>query len=41
MKEVIRLLSSAAAVIGSAVVVIALWPSSLSLVHQALERLVH
>jgi len=41
VKEIIRLLSSAAAVIGSAVAVVVLWPSSLSLVHQALERLVH
>ncbi len=41
VKEVVRLLSGAAALAVSAVAVITLWPSSLSLVHQALERLVH
>jgi len=41
MKEVIRLLSGAGALVASAVAVVTLWPGSLSLVHQALERLVH
>ncbi len=40
VKEVIRLLSSAAALAASAIAVVTLWPSSLSVVHQALERLV-
>jgi Zn-dependent protease with chaperone function len=40
VKEVVRLLGSAAALALSAVAVITMWPSSLSLVHQALERLV-
>jgi Zn-dependent protease with chaperone function len=34
-------LTSAGALIGTAVVIVLLWPGSLSLVHQALERLVH
>ena len=41
VKEVVRLLGSASALIATAVGVITLWPGSLSLVHQALERLVH
>jgi len=41
VKEVVRLLGSAAALALSAIAVITVWPSSLSLVHQALERLVH
>jgi hypothetical protein len=39
VKEVVRFLAGASALIGSAVAVIAIWPGSLSLVHQALERL--
>ena len=41
VKEVVRLLSGAAGLVASAVAVAILWPSSLSLVHQALEHLVH
>ena len=41
VKEVVRLLGSAAALALSAIAVITVWPGSLSLVHQALERLVH
>jgi hypothetical protein len=41
VKEVVRLLGGASALIGSSVAVIVIWPGSLSLVHQALERLVH
>ncbi len=41
VKELIPVLTSAGALIVSAVAVVVLWPNSLSLVHQALERLVH
>ena len=41
VKVVVRLLSGAAGLVASAVAVAILWPSSLSLVHQALEHLVH
>lgn len=40
VKEVIRLLGSAGVLVAAAVAVITLWPGSLTLVHQALERLV-
>jgi Zn-dependent protease with chaperone function len=40
VKEVVRLLSGVVALAASAAAVITLWPSSLSLVHQALEHLV-
>ncbi len=41
VKELITLMASATALTASAVAVASLWPGSLSLVHQALERLVH
>ncbi len=41
VREVIHLLTSASALIASAVAVMVLWPSSLAMVHQALERLIH
>jgi len=41
VKEIVRLLTGAGALVASAVAVVLLWPSSLSIVHQALERLVH
>ncbi|HTV64184.1 MAG TPA: M56 family metallopeptidase [Bryocella sp.] len=41
VKEVIRLVGSAGALVASAIAVVAVWPSSLSAVHQALEHLVH
>ncbi len=41
VRELVSLLSSVGALIGSAVVVLLAWPSSLSLVHEALERLIH
>ncbi len=41
VKDVVRLLGSASALVAAAIGVITLWPGSLSLVHQALERLVH
>ncbi len=41
VKEVVRLLGSAGALVAASVAVVMLWPGSLSLVHQALERLVH
>ena len=41
VKEVIALLTGASALIASAVAVVSLWPGSLSVVHQALEQLVH
>jgi len=40
VKEVVRLLSGVVALAASAAAVVTLWPSSLSLVHQALEHLV-
>ena len=40
VKEVVRLLGGAVTLAASAAAVVTLWPSSLSLVHQALERLV-
>ena len=40
VKEVVRLLGGAAGVVVSAVAIATLWPSSLSIVHQALEHLV-
>lgn len=39
--EIVALLSSVTALSGSAVAVMIIWPGSLSLVHQALEHLVH
>jgi beta-lactamase regulating signal transducer with metallopeptidase domain len=39
-KQVIRLVSGAAALIGSSLAIVVLWPASLSLVHRALEQLV-
>lgn len=41
VREVVAFLGSAAALAGSAVAVMLIWPGSLSLVHQALEHLVH
>ncbi len=41
VKEVIALLSGITALVASAVAVQTLWPGSLSVVHQALEQLVH
>ena len=41
VREFIPLLTGIGALITSAVAVVALWPSSLSMVHQALEQLVH
>lgn len=41
VREVVAFLSSVTALSGSAVAVMVIWPGSLSLVHQALERLVH
>jgi len=41
VRELIPLLSSLTALVTSAVAVMIIWPSSLALVHQALERLVH
>jgi hypothetical protein len=41
VREVVALLAGTSALAGSAVAVMAIWPGSLSLVHQALERLVH
>lgn len=40
VREVIALMSSLTALIGSAVAVMLIWPGSLTLVHQALEQLV-
>ncbi len=40
-KEVVRLLGTAGALVATAAAVVTFWPGSLSLVHQALERLVH
>jgi Zn-dependent protease with chaperone function len=41
VREVVAILTSASALAASAVAVMTIWPGSLSLVHQALERLVH
>jgi beta-lactamase regulating signal transducer with metallopeptidase domain len=41
VREVVAFLSSVVALTGSAVAVMVIWPGSLSLVHQALEHLVH
>jgi hypothetical protein len=41
VKELVPLLTGAGALIGSAVAVMMIWPASLSLVHQALEQLIH
>lgn len=41
VREVVAILGSASALAASAVAVLTIWPGSLSLVHQALERLVH
>ena len=41
VREVVAFLSSVTALTGSAVAVMIIWPGSLSLVHQALEHLVH
>jgi hypothetical protein len=41
VREVVAILASASALAASAVAVLTIWPGSLSLVHQALERLVH
>jgi len=41
VKEIVSVLTSACALLASAVTVVLVWPNSLSLVHQALERLVH
>ena len=40
VKEVVRLLGGTAGLVASAVAIATLWPSSLSMVHQALEHLV-
>jgi hypothetical protein len=40
VKELVRLMAGAAGLIASAVAVIAIWPGSLTIVHQALEQLV-
>jgi Zn-dependent protease with chaperone function len=41
VKEVVHLLTSMTALVGSAIAVMVIWPGSLALVHRALERLVH
>jgi hypothetical protein len=41
VREVVSILTSVGALAGSAVAVLLLWPSSLSLVHRALEQLIH
>ncbi len=41
VRELVSLLTGAGALIASAMAIMMLWPDSLSLVHQALERLVH
>jgi hypothetical protein len=41
VREVVAFLGSVTALTGSAVAVMVIWPGSLSLVHQALEHLVH
>ncbi len=41
VKEVVRLLGGAAGLAASAAAIATLWPGSLSMVHQALEHLVH
>lgn len=41
VKAMIPLLTGIAALMGTAVVTVSLWPGSLALVHQALEKLVH
>ena len=40
VREILSVVTSAGALIASAVAIVVLWPNSLSLVHQALERLV-
>jgi hypothetical protein len=41
VRELVPLLSSAGALAALAIAVMTLWPGSLSVVHQALEQLVH
>jgi Zn-dependent protease with chaperone function len=41
VREVVAFLSSVTALAGAAAVIMVVWPGSLSLVHQALEHLVH
>ena len=41
VKELVSLLAGAGGLVASAVAVMVVWPGSLSLVHQALEQLVH
>ena len=41
VRELVALLTSVSALAGSALAIMMIWPSSLSLVHQALEHLVH
>jgi hypothetical protein len=41
VRELLSLLTSAGALIASAVAIMTLWPGSLSIVHRALEQLVH
>ena len=41
VRALVSLLTGAGALVGSAVAVLLIWPASLSLVHSALERLVH
>jgi beta-lactamase regulating signal transducer with metallopeptidase domain len=40
-KELIPLVSGVAALLGASLMVVTLWPASLSMVHRALEQLVH
>ena len=41
VKELIPFLTSASALVATAIAVMTIWPGSLSVVHQALEKLVH
>jgi hypothetical protein len=40
-KELIPLVSAVAALMGASVMIVVLWPASLSVVHQALEQFIH
>ena len=41
VKELIPLVSGAAALMAASLMIVTLWPASLSMVHQALEQLIH
>jgi hypothetical protein len=41
VKELIPLVSGAAALMAASLMIVVLWPASLSMVHQALEQLIH